>query len=37
MEVSHHAQLSVVSKWTCSQKQVLISINEQFMNKFYNC
>ena len=37
MEVSHHAQLSVVSKQTCSQNQVLISINEQFINIFHNC
>ena len=37
MEVSHHAQLSVLSRWTCSQKQVLISINEQLINIFHNC
>ena len=37
MEVSHHAQLSVVSKRTCSQKQVLVSINEQLINICHNC
>ena len=37
MEVSHHAQLSVVSKQTCSQKQVLVSINEQLVHIFHNC